>query len=80
MKHTSPNSAQTEAVCAGALNIQLAGNNYYFGKLLSKPTIGDNGRPVEAEDILRANRLLYVTSALALTAAIGIHIILLKFL
>ncbi len=64
--HKSPNSAQTEAVCAGALQIQLAGNAYYFGKLYEKPTIGDPVRPVEYEDIPRANCLMTVTYALAL--------------
>lgn len=63
--HKSPNSAQTEAVCAGALQVQLAGNAWYFGTLYEKPTIGDDIRPVEAEDIQRANRLLYMTSVLA---------------
>ena len=63
-KHASPNSAQTEAVMAGALDIQLAGNAYYFGKLCEKPTIGDAIRPVEKEDIPRANQLLYVSAAL----------------
>lgn len=62
--HASPNSAQTEAVMAGALDIQLAGNAYYFGKLCEKPTIGDAIRPVEKEDIPRANQLLYVSAAL----------------
>lgn len=62
--HASPNSAQTEAVMAGALDVQLAGNAYYFGKLYEKPSIGDPLRPVEREDIKRANRLLYVTSLL----------------
>lgn len=63
--HKSPNSAQTEAVCAGALQVQLAGNAWYFGTLYEKPTIGDDIRPVEADDIQRANRLLYMTSVLA---------------
>jgi len=63
--HKSPNSAQTEAVCAGALQVQLAGNAWYFGTLYEKPTIGDDIRPVEADDIQRASRLLYMTSALA---------------
>ncbi len=63
-KHKSPNSAQTEAVCAGALEIQLAGDAYYFGKLLKKDTIGDDLRPIENEDIKRANVLMYVTSVL----------------
>lgn len=60
--HASPNSAQTEAAMAGALRVQLAGNAYYFGKLYEKPTIGDDLRSVEAEDIKRANRLLYATA------------------
>ena len=49
--HSSPNSARTESVCAGALGVQLAGDAFYFGKLVQKPTIGDPGRPVTAEDI-----------------------------
>ena len=64
--HASPNSAQTEAAMAGALDVQLAGNAYYFGKLYEKPTIGDTIRKVEAEDIPRANRLLYSTSVLGM--------------
>ena len=62
--HASPNSAQTEAAMAGALEIQLAGNAYYFGKLYEKPTIGDSLRPVEPEDIRRANRLMYATASI----------------
>ena len=57
-------SAQTEAAMAGALDVQLAGNAYYFGKLYEKPTIGDGIRPVEVEDIRRSNRLLYATAIL----------------
>lgn len=63
-KHASPNSAQTEAVCAGALGIMLAGNAYYFGKLYEKEYIGDEIREIEIEDIKRANAMLYVTSFL----------------
>ena len=61
-KHASPNSAQTEAVCAGALGIQLAGDASYFGETVRKPTIGDAMRKVEYEDIKRANRLMYLTA------------------
>lgn len=68
--HASPNSAQTESACAGALGVQLAGPAYYFGKRYEKPTIGDPTRPIEAKDILRANRMLYAASALAL--AVGL--------
>lgn len=65
-KHASPNAAQTEAVCAGALQIQLAGNAYYFGKLYEKETIGDPIRPVEKRDIKRAGNLALVTAILTI--------------
>lgn len=65
-KHASPNSAQTEAVCAGALEIRLAGDAYYFGKLCKKPYIGADIREPEPDDIVRANKLLYLTSVLVL--------------
>lgn len=67
--HKSPNSAQTESVCAGVLGIELAGNACYFGKLYEKPTIGDAKRPVEYEDIKRANSLMTGTYAAALLTA-----------
>lgn len=69
-QHASPNSAQTEAVCAGALSIQLAGDAYYFGELYHKPVIGDADRPVLPEDIRSANRLMYGTSILTLLVSV----------
>ena len=64
--HASPNSAQTESSCAGALHLRLAGDAWYFGKLHKKPYIGDNDRPVEPQDIRRANSLMYAASVLML--------------
>ena len=64
--HKSPNSAQTESVCAGALNIQLAGDAFYFGKLYRKPTIGDRNREIKPEDIKHASKLMYGTAIIAL--------------
>ncbi len=60
--HSSPNSAQTEAVCAGALDIQLAGDAWYFGKLYKKPYIGEPIHSIRIEDICQTNRLMYVTA------------------
>lgn len=68
--HESPNSAQTEAVMAGALRVRLAGNAYYFGKLHEKPFIGDDLRPIASDDILKAHRLLYVTSSILVLLAL----------
>ena len=64
--HASPNSAQTESACAGALGVQLGGNASYFGKLHEKPTIGDPLRPIERADVARACYLMYGTSLLLL--------------
>ena len=64
-KHKSPNSAQTESVCAGALGVELAGDASYFGVLHHKPSIGDPLRPIEPKDIGRTCKLMYVTALLA---------------
>lgn len=61
-KHASPNAGQTEAVCAGALSIRLAGDASYFGKTVKKPYIGEAARKVEYEDIRRVNYLMYFTA------------------
>ena len=73
--HKSPNAAQTEAVMAGALDVELAGNAWYFGKLYQKPTIGDPIRKIEIQDIRRSHRLLYGTAILALLIFLGIKMI-----
>ncbi len=65
-KHASPNSAHGEAACAGALHIRLAGDAWYFGKLHQKPYIGDDDRPIEAEDIRRAGRLMAAAEIMGL--------------
>lgn len=65
-KHASPNSAHTEAVCAGALRIQLAGDAYYFGVKHKKEYIGDALEKIMPDNILMANKLLYATAAVSL--------------
>lgn len=75
--HKSPNSAQTEAVMAGALDVQLAGDAWYFGKLHKKPTIGDPVREMELLDIRRSHKLLYGTAMLGLILGIILRILVL---
>ncbi|HWR23803.1 MAG TPA: adenosylcobinamide-phosphate synthase CbiB [Feifaniaceae bacterium] len=72
-KHASPNSAQTEAVMAGALNVRLAGNACYFGKLHEKPYIGDDLKPIGPRDILLSHRLLYAASVLMFFLALAVR-------
>ena len=74
--HASPNSAQTEAACAGALGLQLAGDAWYFGERYHKPTIGDPMRDIEDADIIRANCLMYGASILCLVLCVVIRYIL----
>lgn len=73
--HASPNSAQTEAACAGALGIRLAGDAWYFGTLYKKPFIGDDRRPPVPEDIRLACRLLYWTAFLSAALCCGIQLL-----
>ncbi|MBQ6230438.1 MAG: cobalamin biosynthesis protein CobD [Eubacterium sp.] len=76
MKHASPNSAQTEAVAAGALHVQLAGDASYFGEIHHKETIGDPDRKPEPEDIRKVNELMYGTAFLAeIISLLGIYVV-----
>ena len=77
-KHASPNSAQTEAACAGLLEVQLAGNAWYLGILHEKPFIGDPLRETETENIPRICRLMYLTSFLMLILSCWIRVLLLR--
>ncbi|SHK32106.1 adenosylcobinamide-phosphate synthase CbiB [Tepidibacter formicigenes] len=64
--HKSPNCAYPEGAVAGALRIQLGGTNYYFGEKVYKPTIGDKLREINEEDIIKTNKIMYLTSFLSL--------------
>ena len=75
--HASPNSAQTESVCAGLLGLRLAGDAWYHGVLHKKPYIGDALRDIEHRDIPRACRLLYGTAFFALAVCGGIKLLVL---
>ena len=75
-KHASPNAAQTEAAMAGALGIRLAGPASYFGTRYDKPYIGDAVREIQAEDILRANRMISCGSVLGLLLLSALHLLL----
>lgn len=65
-KHLSPNAGQTESAAAGALDVRLGGDAYYFGRLVHKESMGDPLREIRNEDILRMNRLMYAAAVLAL--------------
>ena len=64
--HASPNSAQTESVCAGLLGLRLAGDAWYHGVLHKKKYIGDALREITPEDIPLSCKLMYGTTVLML--------------
>ena len=72
--HASPNSAQTEAMCAGLLGLRLAGDAWYHGVLHRKPFIGDPVREIRHDDIPRTCRLMYLTALLALLLCGGLKL------
>ena len=74
-RHASPNSAQTESVCAGLLDVRLAGDAWYHGVLHKKEYIGDALRQIEHEDIPRACRLMYGTTLLALLLGCAVRLL-----
>lgn len=74
--HTSPNSAHPESAVAGALGIRLGGANYYFGKLVEKPTIGDAKKKIEISDVYKTNNILGMVSFLGMIVALIIRCIL----
>ncbi len=75
-RHASPNSAQTESVCAGLLGVRLAGDAWYHGVLHKKPYIGDPLREITPEDIPAACKLMYVTTLLTLALCLTVLLLL----
>ncbi|WP_330618696.1 adenosylcobinamide-phosphate synthase CbiB [Mobilibacterium timonense] len=73
-KHASPNAAQTESVMAGALDVQLAGDAVYSGRVVKKPFIGDDIRPIGTGDILASHKILNTTAFLMFSAGILLRI------
>lgn len=74
--HLSPNSAQTESACAGALGLRLGGTHLYGGRPVEKPAIGDRVREVAEADVARANVLMAVTELLLAGSLAGIGLLL----
>jgi adenosylcobinamide-phosphate synthase len=64
--HASPNSGWPEAAAAGALGIQLGGSASYFGKIVSKPRIGEPLCTPQRQHILLVCRLALIASAFCL--------------
>ncbi|NLV88472.1 MAG: cobalamin biosynthesis protein CobD [Tissierellia bacterium] len=62
--HKSPNAPYPEGAVAGLLGIQLGGSNYYHGKLVEKPTIGDKINPINKKHIKNSIEIMYRSQVL----------------
>lgn len=74
--HSSPNSAHPESAVAGALGIKIGGSNYYFGKIVEKPTIGDNLEEIEIDHLYKTNKILYAVAILGYVLGISLNLLL----
>ncbi len=74
-KHSSPNSAQSEAAFAGALGVRLGGGASYFGVWHDKPVIGEGGRDPVISDVRRAHELMYGTLYIPSTVLVIVFMI-----
>jgi len=70
-----PNAGIPEAAVAGALGIRLGGTNWYDGKAVEMPSMGDPVRPLEPPRIREAIRLMYVCSLVGWLTALGVQVV-----
>ena len=68
--HPSPNGGWCESAWAGALGVQLGGENRYGERVESRPTLGDGPRPRGAE-VRRAAQLVTAVTAAATAVFAG---------
>lgn len=71
LRHASPNAGHPEATVAGALGVRLGGPSRYFGGIVEKAYIGDEGRALVPEDIVKTNRLMYLGSLFFILFLLG---------
>ncbi len=65
-KYHSPNAGLPQGAMAGALGIRLGGINYYRGKKIIKPYLGQPKKKLSPIHIKESSNLMYLTSFLTL--------------
>ncbi|OPY06415.1 MAG: cobalamin biosynthesis protein [Syntrophus sp. PtaB.Bin001] len=70
-RNLSPNSGLSEAAFAGALGVRLGGVMERRGIPVKQPEIGDPLVPLERKHILKANRLMFLSTIIAAALVIA---------
>lgn len=73
-KHPSPNGGWCESAWAGALGVQLGGQNVYAHRVEERPLLGD-GEPANAHTLRQGARLVGLVTGAATALAVGALII-----
>jgi adenosylcobinamide-phosphate synthase len=68
MKHKSPNAGQPESAMAGALQVRLGGENFYDGKPVAAPLIGERFPRPSAQ---KAEQAIRIVAAVSVLGAVG---------
>jgi len=68
--HASPNAGYPEAAFAGALDLWMGGSNYYHGRLVEKPIIGNGFADARPAHIRQACLLMLTTALLVYMVAV----------
>jgi adenosylcobinamide-phosphate synthase len=70
MKHKSPNAGQPESAMAGALHVRLGGENFYEGKPVATPLIGERFYRPSVQKAEQAIRVVATVSVLGAVVAL----------
>ncbi len=76
-KYHSPNAGLPQGAMAGVLGIRLGGINYYRGKKINKPYLGNAKKKLSSIHIKESINLMYLTSVLTLILGVFIRWLLL---
>ena len=71
----SPNAAQTQSVCAGAMELTLGGDIVRKGEVIKRPTIGNGKKEATSNDIFWTTQMMMSASAMTVFLAAVVRLI-----
>ena len=71
----SPNAAQTQSVCAGAMDLTLGGDIVRKGEVIKRPAIGNGKKEATSNDIFWTTQMMMSASAMTVFLAAVVRLI-----